>query len=93
MYDIDPELEFWKGLDFVGIMKGRDEITFNLMDVSLGYSNGIAYPDRYLYHFRESLWNEIFARYLSEKTLEDQLLIKLDNAMIKPETLVIIKEK
>ncbi len=93
LYDIDPELEFWKGLDFVGVFKDRDEITFNLMDVSLGYSNGIEYPDRYLYHFRESLWNEIFARYVSEKTLEDQLLIKLDNAMIKPEALIITKEK
>ena len=88
LYDIDPELEFWKGLDFVGVIKGNDEVTFNLMDVSLGYSNNIAYADRYLYHFRESLWNEIFARYLGEQVLEDQLLIKLDNAMIKPETLI-----
>ncbi|MEO7617503.1 MAG: hypothetical protein ABIS59_01530 [Candidatus Saccharibacteria bacterium] len=93
LYAIDPELDFWQGLDFVGIMKGNEEITFNLMDVSLGYSNSIAYPDRYLYHFRESLWNEVFARYMTEKVLEDQLLIKLDNAMIKPETLVSTREK
>jgi hypothetical protein len=58
------------------------------MDVSLAYSNGIAFEDRYLYHFRESLWNEVFARYMGEKVLEDQLLMKLDNAIIKPETLV-----
>lgn len=93
LYDIDPELKFWKGLDFVGIMKGSDEVTFNLMDVSLGYSNSIAYPDRYLYHFREALWNEVFARYMSEKVLEEQLLVKLDNAMIKPELLVTTRVK
>jgi hypothetical protein len=89
LYDIDPELEFWKGLDFVAVDRGveHDTVTFNLMDISLGYSNGIAYPDRYLYHFREALWNEVFARYLGEKVLEDQLLVKLDNAVIKPETL------
>ena len=89
LYDIDPELKFWKGLDFVAVLKGdaHDIVTFNLMDVSLAYSNGIAYADRYLYHFRESLWNEVFARYMGEKVLEKQLLEKLDNAIIKPETL------
>jgi hypothetical protein len=87
LYEIDPELAFWRGLDFVGVFKGPDAITFNLMDLSLSYSNAIPYADRYLYHFRESLWNEIFARYLGEKVLETQLLEKLDNAVIKPETL------
>jgi hypothetical protein len=89
LYDIDPELEFWKGLDYVAVLKGDtyDTVTFNLMDVSLSYSNHIAYTDRYLYHFRESLWNEVFARYMGEKVLEEQLLEKLDNAVIKPENL------
>ena len=88
LYEIDAELEFWKGLDYVAVMKDDHPVTFNLMDLSLGYSNGIGYEGRYLYHFREALWNEVFARYLGEKTLEDQLLVKLDNALIKPETLV-----
>jgi hypothetical protein len=89
LYDIDPELEFWRNLDYVAVLKGpaHDIITFNLMDLSLSYSNGIAYADRYLYHFREALWNEVFARYLGEKVLEEQLLGKLDNAVIKPEVL------
>ncbi len=89
LYDIDPELEFWKGLDYVAVDRGpeHDTVTFNLMDVSLSYSNAIVYPDRYLYHFREALWNEVFARYLGEKVLEQQLLDKLDNAIIKPEVL------
>lgn len=89
MYEIDPELEFWQDLDYVAVAKGRsyDTVTFNLMDISLSYSNGIAYEGRYLYHFREALWNEVFARYFGEKVLEQQLLEKLDNAIIKPEVL------
>jgi hypothetical protein len=87
MYEIDPELEFWKDLDYVAVLKGEDTVTFNLMDISLSYSNEIAYPDRYLYHFREALWNEVFARYLGEKVLEEQLLEKLDNSVLKPEVL------
>lgn len=90
LYEIDPELEFWRGLDYVAVLRDQPlaPVTFNLMDISLGYSNAIAYQDRYLYHFRESLWNEVFARYLGEKVLEEQLLVKLDNAIIKPETLI-----
>jgi hypothetical protein len=87
LYQIDPELEFWRNLDFVAVERGNDTVTFNLMDISLGYSNAIDYPDRYLYHFREALWNEVFARYFGQKVLEDQLLTKLDNAIIKPEQL------
>lgn len=89
LYEIDPELKFWENLDYVAVDKGvaHDTVTFNLMDLSLGYSNGIEYQNRYLYHFRESLWNEVFARYFGEKVLEEQLLEKLDNAVIKPEIL------
>lgn len=87
LFDIDPELEFWRGMDYVAILKGDETITFNLFDLSFGYSNAVAYPDRYLYHFREALWNEVFARYMGEKVLEEQLLVKLDNAIIKPEIL------
>ncbi len=90
LYDIDPEIKFWKNLDFVAVLKdpAHDTVTFNLMDISLGYSNSIPYSDRYLYHFREALWNEIFARYMGEAALEEQLLEKLDNAVISPEILV-----
>jgi hypothetical protein len=87
LYQVDPELEFWRELDYVAVSVGGETITFNLMDVSLSYSNGLAFADRYLYHFRESLWNEVFARYMGESVLEQQILTLLDNAVIKPETL------
>lgn len=84
---LDPEMEFWQGLDYVGKLYDGQPITFNLMDVSLGYSNSIGYADRYVYHFRESLWNEIFMRYMGKKNLENQILQQLDNDMIAPEKL------
>jgi hypothetical protein len=87
LYDINPQLEFWRETDYVAIERDGQPVTFNLFDLSFGYSNGIAYPDRYLYHFREALWNEVFERYMGQKVLEDQLLVKLNNAIIKPEEL------
>ncbi|HMS23431.1 MAG TPA: hypothetical protein PKB09_01340 [Candidatus Saccharibacteria bacterium] len=87
LYQLDPNLEFWKEMDYVAILDGNRPVTFNLMDTAVGYANKTPYQNRVIYHFRESLWNEIFARYMGEKTLEEQVLKQLDNDMIEPEKL------
>ncbi len=84
---IDPAMSFWQGLDFVGRLEPDGPVSFNLMDVALAYSNQELYANRYVYHMRESLWNEIFMRYMGHKNLERQILIRLDNDMVKPEKL------
>jgi len=89
---LDPEMKYWTDMDYVGEMAEDGlPITFNLMDVSLSYSNNEPYESRYVYHFRESLWNEIFMRYMGHKNLEDQILKQLDNDMIAPEDLKVDK--
>lgn len=87
LYDIDPELEFWRDLDYVALMYENRPLPFNMMDVAASYCNETPYEKRTIYHFRESLWNEIFMRYMGEKTLQDQVLKQLDNDMIAPERL------
>lgn len=87
LYELDPEMNFWKDGDYVADMYDGAPITLNLMDVSFSYSNDTPYEERLFYHFRESLWNEIFMRYMGQKTLEDQILKQLDNDMIAPERL------
>lgn len=89
LYDLDPEMEFWRDLDYVAkpIRSGVDPVSLSLTDVSFAYSNEESFPNRYVYHFRESLWNELFMRYMGEENLEKQVLEQLDNDMIKPEEL------
>lgn len=87
LYKIDPELDFWRGMDYVARFEDGRPIPFNLMDVSVGYCTNTPYEKRVIYHFRESLWNEIFMRYMGQKTLEQQVLQQLDNDMIAPESL------
>lgn len=87
LYKIDPELGFWRDLDYVGLMFDDRPVTFNMMDVAAAYCNETPYAQRVIYHFRESLWNEIFMRYMGRKTLEDQVLRQLDNDMVAPEAL------
>lgn len=89
LYRLDNELKFWQDMDYVArIAEDGDPIAFNLFDVSFAFSNGEAYAKRYFYHMRESLWNEIFIRYMGIGTLRQQILQQLDNDMIKPEKLV-----
>lgn len=87
IYDLDPEMEFWEDLDFVALNYRDKPVALNLMDVAFGYSNDIDFKDRYFYHFRESLWNEVFMRYMGESVIEEQILQQLDNDMIEPEDL------
>jgi len=92
LYDIDPEMKFWKDQDYVGLMFDDMAVTMNFVDVSLSYANGIDYEHRYVYHMRESLWNEIFIRYMGYPNLEQQILQELDNNMIAPEKLKVRKK-
>ncbi len=87
LYRIEPALHFWYDLDYVAVMFDGRPITFNLMDIAISYVNEIPYASRAIYHFRESLWNEIFIRYMGQKTLERQILKQLDNEMVAPELL------
>jgi hypothetical protein len=87
LYDLDPELGFWKDMDYVGVIAGHEPVSFNLMDVSMSYCTGAAYGQRAYFHMRESLWNELFMRYMGHSSLENQILQQLDNNMIKPERL------
>ncbi len=91
LYQIDPELEFWKDRDYVGLNYDGFPVAFNLFDVSFAYSNKETYEGRYAYHFRESLWNELFVRYMGFKNLSDQVLSQLDNDTIAPEKLPVKK--
>lgn len=88
LYQLDKELAFWEDLDYVGIMdKDGRPVTLNMLDVAASYVNQSPYKERAIYHFRESLWNEVFMRYMGEKVLEAQILQQLDNDMISPEKL------
>ncbi|MDX1765635.1 MAG: hypothetical protein R3313_01635 [Candidatus Saccharimonadales bacterium] len=87
LYKIAPELKFWDQLDYVGLLYDGRPISFNMMDVAASYTNKTSYDQREIYHFRESLWNQIFIEYMGEKTLEEQVLRQMDNDMIAPEKL------
>lgn len=84
----DKEMKFWQELDYVGKLFDGTPLSFNLMDVSLNYSQNRSFKDRNFSYFRESLWNEIFASYMSVKVLEKQVMEKLTAQLINPDDII-----
>ncbi len=87
MTEIDSELEFWDGLDYVALLDGKRPVALNMLDVAANFVNDTPYEKRVFYHFADALWNEIFMRYMGQNNLEDQILKQLDNDLIEPEDL------
>lgn len=87
LVELDPEMSFWLDKDYVGRLYDGVPLTLNMMDVSLSYANSEPYQEHYFYHFRESLWNEIFTSYMGKKNLKEQILDQLDNDLIAPHKL------
>jgi hypothetical protein len=78
-----PELSVWQDLDWVAKSFGQNIISLNFMDLSLSYANSEAFGGHYIYHFRESLWNQIFATSLGQAELNKDLLENLDNSVVE----------
>lgn len=85
LMSLAPELAFWRDLDYVGCLDGDRPVSANLLDIAASYSNQAPYHQRAYYHFREALWNEVFARYFGHQTLKSQILDQLDNNLVAPE--------
>jgi hypothetical protein len=59
-------LDFWDDLDWIGkyfraLDSKKQLVTFNSVDISLSFANQLPLKKRYLYHFREALWNKVFS--------------------------------
>ena len=83
-----PELEFWRGLDYVGCLDGRRPLSFNLLDVGLNAGFDKNFNNRSFKHLQASLWDELFGRYLAQKTLMTAVVDQVNNKLELPETLV-----
>ncbi len=86
LYRLEPALHFWRDMDFVATKRDGRLISFNLIDVAISYVNDLPYGQQAVYHFRDSLWNELYGRYMSQKSLEKQVLSQLNRDVLEPES-------
>jgi len=82
-------LDFWEDLDWVGgYFQTKDNeprlLTLNSVDLSLSFANQKPLQDRYLYHYREALWNKIFLEIAGgEDRMEQMILENIDKGYVK----------
>lgn len=79
LFRIEPALQFWYGYDYVGGKFGESVVSCNLLDIAIAAAGNIPYGAQPLYHFRESLWNELYVRYVGQPILEKQILRQLED--------------
>lgn len=82
-------LDFWEDLDWIGdyfqTKNGEPMLlTFNSVDLSLSFANQKPLQDRYLYHYREALWNKIFSEIVGrENKMQEMILDNIDKGYIE----------
>lgn len=78
LFTINPELSFWRGLDFVGVrINGAKPVSMSLLDVSNNYYFALSYQDRMYQYMQKSLHSELFVRYMKQKIFETQIIHQL----------------
>lgn len=82
LYHLEPALKFWEGLDYVATLNQDNPVSLSLMDNAVSYCNGLEYGQQSSGHYRESLWNEIYARYMGEEAIASSVLNQLNDAIM-----------
>ena len=85
LYRLEPALHFWYDIEYVGVVFDGRPISFNLMDMAVSYVNDLAYGSQSVHHLRDSIWNEIYLRYVGEKAIENQVLKQLNTETLEPD--------
>lgn len=73
LYRLEPALHFWYDMEYVGVMFNDRPVSFNLTDVAISYANNLSYGEQSVYHLRQNLWNEIYLRYIRERSVEQHV--------------------
>lgn len=79
LYKIEPSLSFWRDLDWVGKVYDNCTVSLNIMDMAVNYANNLEYGQQSTKYMKDSLWNELYVRYMGEKSLEQEVLKQLDH--------------
>lgn len=91
LFTLEPALQFWHELDYVGVMEDGRPVSFSLIDMAANYINNVSYENRIVSHMRQTLWSELYIRYIGQPSLhrvlvaEMQSLRGLIDVVVEPE--------
>lgn len=78
LYKIEPALKFWEDMDWVAGYYDGKPVPLGLADNAISYLNDLDYGQQSVEHFRVSLGDELYKRYIGQKTIEDQIIKQLE---------------
>ena len=79
LFKIEPALHFWYGNDCLGVPYPKGTVSFNIMDIAFDYVNSLDFINSSTSYLKNSIWDEILKRYLSEGPLQEQVLQQIDS--------------
>lgn len=77
-----PSLAFWQDAMFTATLHDGDPVSFNVIDVALGFCNQLGFADRIIHFLRDNLWHELMMRYLHQGNLEEALQRQLTRELV-----------
>ncbi|HEY5667712.1 MAG TPA: hypothetical protein VIR03_00955 [Candidatus Saccharimonadales bacterium] len=84
---LEPALGFWEDTQYVCMLHGDEPVSFNILDVALGYCNHLSFADRIVHFAREHLWHELMSRYLHQENLEAAVHQQLSRNLVGSQAL------
>ncbi len=81
LINIEPALQFWENMDYVGLIKDGQIVSFNILDAATNYINDRTYGNQVYGHMQASLRNELYFQYYNHPILESRMLLSLENEM------------
>ncbi len=82
LYQLEPALQFWRGLEYVAADYQTVPVSLNLLDNAISYCNGLNYPRQVGRYFQASLATELYARYLGQDGLRRTTIEQLTDSLI-----------
>ncbi|HET6924766.1 MAG TPA: hypothetical protein VFH39_02985 [Candidatus Saccharimonadales bacterium] len=79
---LEPSLGFWRGTEHLGLLHDRQPVSLNIIDVALGYCNGLPFEQRIVHHLRQALHQEILLQYLHKDNVEQLVRLQLQPELV-----------
>lgn len=70
---LHQSLSFWHDTHPLAFIHGKDVVSLNIFDVSVGVCNAFDYTERLVHNMRLALHRELISRYLNQDTFRDSV--------------------
>lgn len=75
--DLLPDASFWSRTDSLGMLDGKEVVSYNLHDVAVNACNDLPFEKRVSHSLRQSLWHELLLGYMKIEKVEQAVAARM----------------